>query len=92
VWQVNIGRRRELPILSRAHPAPDLLGGRQIRTERKDDMDAVVGQGKHIYRVDENWSKMPISIETKPAAVAAGSQDRVFCFDRARATAGYYRW
>jgi hypothetical protein len=35
-------------------------------------MDAVVGQGKHIYRVDENWSKMPISIEMN---------DRVFRFD-----------
>ena len=40
-------------------------------------MDAVVGQGKHIYRVDENWSKMPISIEMKPA-----SKGWVFWFDR----------
>src|SRR5215475_12990452 len=47
-------------------------------------MDAVVGQGKHIYRVDENWAKAPVSIEMKPAAVAVDSKDRVFCFNRAK--------
>jgi hypothetical protein len=41
-----------------------------------------VGQGKHIYRVDENWAKVPVSIEMKPAAVAVDSKDRVFCFNR----------
>ena len=44
-------------------------------------MDAVVGQGKHIYRVDENWAKAPVSIEMKPAAVAVDSKDRVLVLD-----------
>ena len=47
-------------------------------------MDAVVGQGKYLYRVDENWAKVPVSIEMKPAAVAVDSQDRVFCFNRSK--------
>jgi streptogramin lyase len=47
-------------------------------------MDAVVGQGKHIYHFDENWAKAPVSIEMKPAAVAVDSKDRVFCFNRSK--------
>jgi hypothetical protein len=45
-------------------------------------MDAVVGRGKHTFRVDENWARVPLSIEMKPAAVAVDSKDRVFCFNR----------
>jgi hypothetical protein len=40
------------------------------------------GQGKHIYRVDENWAKAPVSIAMKPAVVAVDLKDRVFCFNR----------
>jgi DNA-binding beta-propeller fold protein YncE len=45
-------------------------------------MDAVVGQGRHTYRVNETWAKPPAHIEMKPAAVAVDSKDRVFCFNR----------
>jgi hypothetical protein len=32
-WQVNVGRQWELPFLSTCYPGPELLRGRQIRTD-----------------------------------------------------------
>jgi DNA-binding beta-propeller fold protein YncE len=44
---------------------------------------AVLGAGKHRYRVVENWAKLPDGWEFKDvAAVAVDSKDRVYCFNR----------
>jgi DNA-binding beta-propeller fold protein YncE len=45
-------------------------------------MEAIVGNGKHTYRVHENWARLPANVELKPAAVTVDSQDRVYCFNR----------
>jgi hypothetical protein len=44
---------------------------------------AILGAGKHRYRVVENWAKLPEGWEFKDvAAVAVDSKDRVYCFNR----------
>src|SRR6476620_5221636 len=44
---------------------------------------AILGTGKHRYRVVENWAKLPDEWEFKDvAAVAVDSKDRVYCFNR----------
>jgi hypothetical protein len=44
---------------------------------------AILGTGKHRYRVVENWAKLPEGWEFKDvAAVAVDSKDRVYCFNR----------
>ena len=45
-------------------------------------MEAIVGSGKYTYRVNEDWARLPDNVEMKPAAVAVGPQDRVYCFNR----------
>jgi DNA-binding beta-propeller fold protein YncE len=45
-------------------------------------MEAIVGSGKYTYRAHEDWARVPQSVEMKPAAVAVGPQDRVYCFNR----------
>lgn len=45
-------------------------------------MEAIVGQGRHTYKVHEDWARLPEGIEMKAAAVAVDKQDRVFCFNR----------
>src|ERR1051325_6264829 len=51
--------------------------------ERKKTTPAILGAGKHRYRVVENWAKLPEGWEFKDvAAVAVDSKDRVYCFNR----------
>jgi hypothetical protein len=45
-------------------------------------MKAIVGSGKHTYKVHEDWARAPEGVDMKPAAVAVGPQDRVYCFNR----------
>ena len=45
-------------------------------------MEAVVGSGKHTYKVHAEWARVPAGIEMKPAAVTVDSHDRVYCFNR----------
>jgi DNA-binding beta-propeller fold protein YncE len=45
-------------------------------------MEGIVGSGKYTYKVYENWARVPEGVEMKPAAVAVGPQDRVYCFNR----------
>ena len=45
-------------------------------------MEAIVGAGKYTYRVHEDWAHAPAHVDMKPAAVAVGPQDRVYCFNR----------
>jgi DNA-binding beta-propeller fold protein YncE len=45
-------------------------------------MEAIVGNGKYTYKVHENWADVPDGVDMKPAAVAVGPQDRVYCFNR----------
>jgi hypothetical protein len=45
-------------------------------------MEAIVGSGKYTYKVHEDWAHVPESVDMKPAAVAVGPQDRVYCFNR----------
>ncbi len=45
-------------------------------------MAEIVGSGKYRYRVNWDWQKAPGSVEVRACAVAADSQDRVFCFNR----------
>jgi hypothetical protein len=45
-------------------------------------MEAIVGSGKYTYKVHENWVHVPEGVDMKPAAVAVGPQDRVYCFNR----------
>jgi DNA-binding beta-propeller fold protein YncE len=45
-------------------------------------MEAIVGSGKYTYRVREDWAQVPEDVEMKPAAVAVGPRDRVYCFNR----------
>jgi hypothetical protein len=42
-------------------------------------MEAIVGNGKYTYKVHENWADVPDGVDMKPAAVAVGPQDRVYC-------------
>jgi DNA-binding beta-propeller fold protein YncE len=45
-------------------------------------MEAIVGAGKYTYKVHENWAHAPAHVDMKPAAVAVGPQDQVYCFNR----------
>ena len=45
-------------------------------------MEAIVGSGKHTYKVHEDWAHVPDGIDMKPAAVTVDPQDRVYCFNR----------
>jgi len=45
-------------------------------------MEAIVGSGRHTYKVHDNWARLPANMEMKPAAVTIDSQDRVYCFSR----------
>jgi DNA-binding beta-propeller fold protein YncE len=45
-------------------------------------MEAIVGSGKHTYKVHEDWARLPANVELKPAAVAVDHRDRVYCFNR----------
>ena len=46
-------------------------------------MSAILGSGKHRYRVVENWAKLPPGWEFRDvAAVAVDSKDRVYVFNR----------
>ena len=45
-------------------------------------MEAIVGAGKYSYKVHEDWAHAPAHVDMKPAAVAVGPQDRVYCFNR----------
>ena len=45
-------------------------------------MDAIVGSGRHTYKVHEDWQKLPEGVEMRAAAVAVDAQDRVYCFSR----------
>jgi streptogramin lyase len=45
-------------------------------------MATIVGSGKYTYEVHEDWARLPAGVEMKAAAVAADSQDRVYCFNR----------
>jgi len=45
-------------------------------------MTDIVGTGRHCFRVNENWARLPDHIELKAAAVTVDAQDRVFCFNR----------
>ena len=45
-------------------------------------MEAIVGSGKYTYKKCENWAHVPEGVDMKPAAVAVGPQDRVYCFNR----------
>src|ERR1043165_7805352 len=52
------------------------------RVEKR-NKPAILGAGKHRYRVVENWAKLPEGWEFKDvAAVAVDSKDRVYCFNR----------
>jgi DNA-binding beta-propeller fold protein YncE len=45
-------------------------------------MEAIVGSGNYTYKVHEDWAHVPAAVDMKPAAVAVGPQDRVYCFNR----------
>jgi hypothetical protein len=45
-------------------------------------METIVGSGRYTYKVHEDWAKAPANIEMKPAAVAVGPHDRIYCFNR----------
>ena len=45
-------------------------------------MEAIVGSGKYTYKVHEDWAQVPAGVDMKPAAVAVGPEDRVYCFNR----------
>jgi len=45
-------------------------------------MEPIVGSGKYRYRVNVDWQRPPAEIEVRACAVAADSQDRVYCFNR----------
>lgn len=46
-------------------------------------MSVILGEGKHRYRVVENWAKLPDGWEFRDvAAVAVDSKDRVYVFNR----------
>ena len=47
-------------------------------------MATTVGSGTYTYEMDETWAKLPEGWEMPAAAVAVDSQDRVYCFNRAR--------
>ncbi len=42
----------------------------------------LVGSGKYIYEVIENWAEVPEGWHMPAAAVAVDSQDRVYCYNR----------
>ena len=48
-------------------------------------MEAIVGSGTYTYKVHEDWARLPEGVEMRAAAVAADSQDRVYCFNRVAA-------
>jgi len=43
---------------------------------------SIVGQGKYLYEVHEDWAKLPEGWAMPAAAVTVDSQDRVYCFNR----------
>ena len=45
-------------------------------------METIVGSGKYTYKMHEDWAQVPAGVDMKPAAVAVGPQDRVYCFNR----------
>ncbi len=45
-------------------------------------METIVGSGKYTYKVREDWAQPPAGVEMRPAAVAVGPQDQVYCFNR----------
>jgi streptogramin lyase len=45
-------------------------------------MATIVGNGKHRYRMHEDWARVPPGAELKPAAVTVDAHDRVYCFNR----------
>ena len=46
-------------------------------------MVTMVGNGKYIYEMREDWAGVPEGWQMPAAAVAGDSQDRVYCFNRA---------
>lgn len=42
----------------------------------------LVGSGKYVYEVQEDWAHLPAGWAMPAAAVAVDAQDRVFCFNR----------
>ncbi len=45
-------------------------------------MTRTVGSGEHRYDVIEQWAQLPAGWQMPAAAVAADSQDQVYCFNR----------
>jgi hypothetical protein len=45
-------------------------------------MARTVGSGKYTYDMVEEWAQLPPGWDMPAAAVAADSQDRVYCFNR----------
>jgi sugar lactone lactonase YvrE len=45
-------------------------------------MEAIVGHGRYTYKVREDWARVPVDIEMKPAAVTVDPHDRIYCFNR----------
>lgn len=46
--------------------------------------ETVVGNGKHTYRVQEDWARIPEGWEVPAASVTVDSEDRVYCFNRSK--------
>jgi len=46
------------------------------------EVNTVVGQGRHIYEVHEDWARPPEGMDVLAASVTVDAHDRVYCFNR----------
>ena len=48
------------------------------------EANTVVGHGRHIYEVHDDWARPPEACEMMAASVTVDAQDRVYCFNRGK--------